>query len=52
MFIHNPLVTLYDHQKSICRFTIVESGSHFAKYREFDSGIVYPPKVTIKKLGG
>jgi len=49
-FIHNPLVALYDHQKSICRFVIIETGSHFAKYREFDSGFVYPPQVHIKKL--
>ena len=49
-FIHNPLVSLYDYQESICHFSINETGSYFLRYNGFDNGCVYPPKYSVKKL--
>lgn len=50
IFIHNPLVSLYDHQKGICGFSINETGSIFSRYNNYDSGCVYPPAYTVTKI--
>lgn len=50
IFIHNPIITLYDHQQGICSFTINETGSPLSKYVGYDNGCVYSPAYTIEKL--
>jgi lipopolysaccharide transport system ATP-binding protein len=50
VFIHNPLVSLYDHINGICNFTINETGSKLSKYNGCDNGCVYPPTYSITKI--
>ena len=48
-FVHEPLVTLFDFQEGVCDFTILETGSVFAKYAGHEYGVVYPPPVRIER---
>ncbi|MGE5457269.1 MAG: polysaccharide ABC transporter ATP-binding protein [Methanococcaceae archaeon] len=50
IFIHHPLVTLFDYQESVCKFSILETGSVFSRYSGYDFGCVYPPKFLIQKI--
>ena len=48
-YVHEPLVTLYDFHEGVCDFTILETGSIFAKYAGHEYGVVYPPPVRIER---
>ncbi|MEO8842366.1 MAG: polysaccharide ABC transporter ATP-binding protein [Kofleriaceae bacterium] len=48
LYIHQPLVKLYEHLDGVCDFSILETGSPFAKYAGHDYGVVYPPKVLVE----
>ncbi|CAN5673245.1 ABC transporter ATP-binding protein [soil metagenome] len=48
-FVHEPLVTLFDFHEGVCDFTILETGSIFAKYAGHEYGVVYPPAVRIER---
>lgn len=49
-FIHNPLILLYDHHREISSFSIIETGSQFSRYGDYDSGCVCPPAYSVIKL--
>lgn len=50
IFIHYPLITLYDYHESVCNFSILETGSVFSRYSGFDYGSVYPPEYSIEAI--
>ena len=50
IFIHDPLVKLYDYQAQVCDFSVLETGSMFARYSGLDFGCVYPPKCSINLI--
>jgi lipopolysaccharide transport system ATP-binding protein len=50
IFIHDPRITLYDYQESVCKFSILETGSVFSRHIGLDIGIVYPPKYSIETI--
>jgi len=50
ILIHDPHAVLYDYHESICRFSILESGSVYSRYSGFEFGCVYPPKYSIEVM--
>jgi lipopolysaccharide transport system ATP-binding protein len=48
LYIHDPLIRLFELNDGVCEFSILETGSPFAKYSGYDYGCVYPPKVQIE----
>jgi lipopolysaccharide transport system ATP-binding protein len=47
VFIHHPLIHLYELKDNICKFSVMETGSIFSRYVGYDYGCVYPPRFTI-----
>ena len=51
LYIHQPLIRLYELLDGVCDFSILETGSPFAKYAGHDFGVVFPPPVRIEARG-
>ncbi len=49
LYIHTPLTTLHDHNEGVCDFSILETGSVYAKYVGHDYGCVIPPKFRVER---
>lgn len=48
--VHNPSITIHDHQIGVCNFTVNETGSILSKYVGYDCGSTYPPPCLIEKI--
>jgi lipopolysaccharide transport system ATP-binding protein len=48
LYIHEPLTTLHDFHEGVCDFSILETGSVYAKYADHDYGCVYPPAFRVE----
>ncbi len=51
LYIHQPLIRLYELLDGVCDFSILETGSPFAKYAGHDYGVVFPPPCQIEARG-
>lgn len=49
-YIHYPLIKLLALHDGVCDFSIIETGSTYAKYNGFDYGCVYPPKYAVETM--
>jgi lipopolysaccharide transport system ATP-binding protein len=51
LYVHEPLTTLFDFHEGVCDFSILETGSVYAKYVGHDYGCVIPPPVRVERTG-
>ena len=52
LYVHEPLTTLHDFHEGVCDFSILETGSVYAKYVGHEYGCVIPPAFRVERTGG